>query len=143
MRLDCAQVTQDVYDSVVAFGQSRALVVWQRIILPDGSSIRIGNVPGADTEGYASLSDRSGSSVQNLQQERKDPVRWITREQAEHLLKELPEHQREVVMFALATGMRQGEALDPATSPVVLPADVADGGLAERASRDDEAPASE
>jgi len=25
------------YDSVVAFGQKRALVVWQRIILPDGS----------------------------------------------------------------------------------------------------------
>ena len=34
------------YDSVVAFGQSRALVVWQRIILPDGSSIRIDNAPG-------------------------------------------------------------------------------------------------
>nr|WP_207791394.1 TrbI/VirB10 family protein [Sphingosinicella soli] len=46
------------YDSVVAFGQSRALVVWQRIILPDGASIRIDNVPGTDTEGYAGLSDR-------------------------------------------------------------------------------------
>jgi len=46
------------YDSVVAFGQSRALVVWQRIILPDGSSIRIDNVPAADTQGYAGLSDR-------------------------------------------------------------------------------------
>ena len=39
------------YDSVVAFGQSRALVVWQRIILPDGSSIRIDNVPATDTRG--------------------------------------------------------------------------------------------
>jgi type IV secretion system protein VirB10 len=46
------------YDSVVAFGQSRALVVWQRIILPDGSSFRIDNVPAADTAGYAGLSDR-------------------------------------------------------------------------------------
>lgn len=46
------------YDSVVAFGQSRALVVWQRIILPDGSSIRIDNVPASDTEGYAGLADR-------------------------------------------------------------------------------------
>lgn len=46
------------YDSLVAFGQSRALVVWQRIILPDGSSIRIDNVPATDTEGYAGLSDR-------------------------------------------------------------------------------------
>ncbi|MGV7121229.1 TrbI/VirB10 family protein [Sphingopyxis sp. 550A] len=46
------------YDSVVAFGQSRALVVWQRIILPDGSSIRIDNVPATDTQGYAGLSDQ-------------------------------------------------------------------------------------
>ena len=46
------------YDSVVAFGQSRALVVWQRIILPDGSSIRIDNVPATDTQGYAGLSDK-------------------------------------------------------------------------------------
>lgn len=46
------------YDSVVAFGQSRALVVWQRIILPDGSSVRIDNVPATDTQGYAGLSDR-------------------------------------------------------------------------------------
>jgi hypothetical protein len=29
----------------------------QRIILPDGSSIRIDNVPAADTQGYAGLSD--------------------------------------------------------------------------------------
>lgn len=46
------------YDSVVAFGQSRALVVWQRIVLPDGSSIRIDNVPATDLAGYAGLSDR-------------------------------------------------------------------------------------
>ena len=46
------------YDSVVAYGQSRALVVWQRIILPDGSSIRIDNVPATDAQGYAGLSDR-------------------------------------------------------------------------------------
>lgn len=46
------------YDSVVAFGQKRAMVVWQRIILPDGSSIRIDNVPATDTAGYAGLSDK-------------------------------------------------------------------------------------
>lgn len=46
------------YDSVVAFGQKRALVVWQRIILPDGSSIRIDNVPATDMAGYAGLSDK-------------------------------------------------------------------------------------
>lgn len=45
------------YDSVVAFGQSRALIVWQRIVMPDGSSLRIDNVPATDPSGYAGLSD--------------------------------------------------------------------------------------
>ncbi len=45
------------YDSVVAFGQSRALVVWQRIIMPNGSSIQIDNLPATDTEGYSGLED--------------------------------------------------------------------------------------
>jgi type IV secretion system protein VirB10 len=46
------------YDSVVAYGQSRALLVWQRIILPDGSSIQIDNLPATDTAGYAGLQDK-------------------------------------------------------------------------------------
>jgi type IV secretion system protein VirB10 len=46
------------YDSVVAFGQKRALVVWQRIMLPDGSSLRIDNVPATDASGYAGLQDK-------------------------------------------------------------------------------------
>lgn len=46
------------YDSVVAFGQSRALLVWQRIIMPDGSSIQIDNAPATDAQGYAGLTDR-------------------------------------------------------------------------------------
>ncbi len=46
------------YDSIVAFGQKRALVVWQRIILPDGSSIQIDNMPATDAAGYAGLSDK-------------------------------------------------------------------------------------
>ncbi len=46
------------YDSVVAFGQSRALVVWQRIIMPDGSSIQIDNLPATDANGYAGLQDQ-------------------------------------------------------------------------------------
>ena len=46
------------YDSVVAFGQKRALIVWQRIILPDGSSVRLDNVPATDPSGYAGLADK-------------------------------------------------------------------------------------
>lgn len=73
--LAIAQVTQNLYglsgtlllpagskmigktDSVVAFGQSRALVVWQRIVMPNGTSIEIDNTPATDTEGYAGLED--------------------------------------------------------------------------------------
>ncbi|TIN49474.1 MAG: TrbI/VirB10 family protein [Mesorhizobium sp.] len=47
-----------VYDSVVAFGQKRALLVWQRILLPDGSSAEIDNLPASDTAGYAGLEDK-------------------------------------------------------------------------------------
>ena len=46
------------YDSVVAFGQKRALLAWQRILLPDGSSIQIDNLPATDTAGYAGLADK-------------------------------------------------------------------------------------
>ena len=46
------------YDSVVAFGQRRALVVWQRLILPDGSSIRLDAMPASDPSGYAGLADK-------------------------------------------------------------------------------------
>lgn len=74
--LAIAQVTQDLWDlsgtvllvpqgsrllgkidSVVAFGQSRELVVWQRIVMPNGTSIEIDNTPATDTEGYSGLED--------------------------------------------------------------------------------------
>lgn len=45
------------YDSVISFGQRRALVVWNRLILPDGSSIVIENLPATDAGGYAGLED--------------------------------------------------------------------------------------
>ena len=45
------------YDSSVAFGQSRVLLVWTRIIMPDGNSIVLERQPGADAEGYAGLED--------------------------------------------------------------------------------------
>ncbi len=45
------------YDSVVAYGQKRALVVWSRLILPNGNSIVIENLPATDVAGYAGLED--------------------------------------------------------------------------------------
>jgi type IV secretion system protein VirB10 len=46
------------YDSVVAYGQRRALLVWQRIVFPDGSSVQLDNAPATDAAGYAGLEDK-------------------------------------------------------------------------------------
>ena len=45
------------YDAQVAFGQSRALLVWNRIVFPNGKSIVLERQPGADSAGYAGLED--------------------------------------------------------------------------------------
>lgn len=45
------------YNSQVSFGQSRVQVVWQRIILPDTTSIALDNLVGADPSGKAGLED--------------------------------------------------------------------------------------
>lgn len=45
------------YNSQVSYGQSRAQVVWNRIILPDTSSLTLDNLAGTDPAGYAGLED--------------------------------------------------------------------------------------
>lgn len=45
------------YDNNVQFGQSRVLLVWNRLIFPNGRSIVLERQPGADAEGYAGLED--------------------------------------------------------------------------------------
>ena len=45
------------YDSRVAFGQRRVLLVWNRLILPNGRSIVLERQPGTDEAGYAGLED--------------------------------------------------------------------------------------
>ncbi|MGX9391675.1 TrbI/VirB10 family protein [Nitrobacteraceae bacterium UC4446_H13] len=47
-----------LYDSQVTFGQSRVLLVWTRLIMPNGRSIVLERQPGADTAGYAGLEDQ-------------------------------------------------------------------------------------
>ncbi len=58
------------YDDRTAFGQRRARVIWQRIIWPDGSSLRIGDVPASDATGQAGLADsvdlHSGSLLKGV-----------------------------------------------------------------------------
>lgn len=73
-----AQVTQDVYDSVTgryllipqgsklfgrydsfaALGSERLLMVWDRLIMPDGESITIGSIQGYDERGMSGAKDR-------------------------------------------------------------------------------------
>jgi type IV secretion system protein VirB10 len=45
------------YDNNVQFGQSRVLLVWNRLIFPNGRSIVLERQPGTDAEGYAGLQD--------------------------------------------------------------------------------------
>jgi len=45
------------YDAGVGFGQRRVLLVWNRLIFPNGRSIVLERQPGADTQGYAGLED--------------------------------------------------------------------------------------
>lgn len=45
------------YDSQTAFGDSRALVVWTRLILPNGRSFVLDRLPGVDAQGFAGVAD--------------------------------------------------------------------------------------
>ncbi len=46
-----------IYDSQVTFGQSRVLLVWTRLIMPNGRSIVLERQPGTDPQGYSGLED--------------------------------------------------------------------------------------
>ena len=46
------------YDSEVTFGQSRVLLVWTRLLRPDGSSITLDRLLGVDAAGNAGLADK-------------------------------------------------------------------------------------
>lgn len=46
------------YDSQVAYGQERALIAWTRLIMPNGNSINIGSMEGADLAGASGLKDQ-------------------------------------------------------------------------------------
>lgn len=45
------------YDNSVQFGQKRVLLVWSRLIFPNGRSIVLERQPGADPQGYTGLQD--------------------------------------------------------------------------------------
>jgi type IV secretion system protein TrbI len=60
MMLPLAQGTRliGICDSQVAFGQSRVLLVWTRLIMPNGRSIVLERQPAADAAGYSGLEDQ-------------------------------------------------------------------------------------
>lgn len=47
-----------IYDSRIAFGQERVLMAWTRINYPDGTTLELEGMGGADTQGYAGFSDQ-------------------------------------------------------------------------------------
>lgn len=72
------QISQNVYDTAtgtqlllpqgtkltgqyvndVAYGQSRILIAWNRLIFPDGKTLDIGSMPGVDSAGYSGFHDQ-------------------------------------------------------------------------------------
>ncbi len=54
------------YDSEIVAGQTRVLLAWDRLILPDGRSIILERQPGADGAGFAGLQDRVNQHWGNL-----------------------------------------------------------------------------
>lgn len=54
------------YDSEVAAGQTRVLLAWDRLILPDGRSIVLERQPGTDGAGFAGLQDQVNQHWGNL-----------------------------------------------------------------------------
>lgn len=46
------------YDSRIVYGQERVLVVWTRLLMPNGSSISLEGMPGIDLSGYSGLTER-------------------------------------------------------------------------------------
>lgn len=55
-----------VYDARVSYGQSRALVVWTRLIFPDGHSIDLDRMIGTDAAGQSGLTDRVNNHTGKL-----------------------------------------------------------------------------
>lgn len=49
------------YDSQVAFGQKRVLLAWDRVIFPDGRSLQLDRLAGADAAGRSGLVDKTNA----------------------------------------------------------------------------------
>ena len=55
-----------VYDSKIQYGQDRVLLVWTRLIFPNGESLDIENMGATDGAGYSGLNDRTNNHTGRL-----------------------------------------------------------------------------
>ena len=46
------------YASDAAYGQTRVLVAWQRVVFPNGNALDIGSMAGSDSAGYSGFKDK-------------------------------------------------------------------------------------
>lgn len=54
------------YDSKIVYGQYRVLLIWQRLLLPNGKSIFLENMQGADIQGFSGLRDKVDKHTPDL-----------------------------------------------------------------------------
>ena len=54
------------YDSGVTYGQNRVLIVWNRLILPNGKAINIDTMVGSDAAGQSGLRDKTNRHLFSL-----------------------------------------------------------------------------
>lgn len=55
-----------VYDSQISYGQQRILIIWQRLIFPNGQSIALQGMPGTDLQGYAGFKGKINNHYMRL-----------------------------------------------------------------------------
>ena len=55
-----------IYDSKIQYGQDRVLLVWTRLIFPNGESLDIENMGATDSAGYSGLHDRTNNHTGRL-----------------------------------------------------------------------------
>ena len=55
-----------IYDSKIQYGQDRVLLVWTRLIFPNGESLDIENMGATDGAGYSGLNDRTNNHTGRL-----------------------------------------------------------------------------
>lgn len=54
------------YSANVQYGQERVLVAWQRLVFPDGRTLDLGSMPGADVSGYSGFEDQVNNHLWRL-----------------------------------------------------------------------------